>query len=398
VPDILGQGGDRPPRRWPRWLAGIAVAAAAAAVIALHLPRHAPPPAPHPSARHPAAASAAPGAPQDQVAGGITGPTLPWDASLRLPVAGARPAWFSPATGATSPIGGLPRDRSGYQFIRISGGWVIQAGQPAPDLPACDSCAGPPLPVYYLGDRARAVTRVGVASAVAPGSAAGTIWLTSYPADANLASVAGLARKVSVAGLPQGPPVRLPVGQAIAAGTDRGLLLAPAIQAPGPATDELWRPGGPSQTFTGVIATSATQVAWVPRCAAACQVRVLDLVTGRRTAITLPASSSAADAAFSPDGGFLAVELTLENNGDDGALAAQLDVAAMATGRLAVVPATFVSSDAMAGFGWPAAGDTLIAELSFTARVQVASWHPGAARLAVAAVRPGPDSSALVVG
>ena len=147
-----------------------------------------------------------------------------------------------------------------------------------------------------------------------------------------------------------------------------------------------------------MIATSATQVAWVPRCAAACQVRVLNLVTGRRTAIGLPVASSAANAAFSPDGDFLAVELSFTSNGDDGALAAQLDVAALPAGRLAVVPATFVSSDAMAGFGWPAAGDTLIAELSFTARVQVASWRPGAARLAVAALRPGPDSSSLVVG
>ena len=79
-------------------------------------------------------------------------------------------------------------------------------------------------------------------------------------------------------------------------------------------------------------------------------------------------------------------------------VAAQLDVASTASGRLAVVPRTFVSSDALAGFGWPAASDTLIAELSFTARVQVASWRPGAARLAVAAVRPGQDSASLVVG
>jgi hypothetical protein len=387
VPDILGQGGDRPPRLWPRWLAGIAVVLVAAAVIAVHLPGHRAAPARH-------RAAPAPGAPGNLLAGGITGPTLPWDTRLRLPVAGARPTWFSPATGATSPIGGLPREPSGYQFIRIDGGWMVQASPPA--QLDCDNCAGPPQPVYFLGDRASAATRIGVANAAAPGPAAGTAWLTSYPADADLGSATGVAREVGAAGTPRGPPVRLPAGRAIVRGTDRGLLLVPAVQAPGLATDELWRPGAPSQTFTGVIATSATQVAWTPRCAAACQVQVLNLATGRRTVIGLPAASSAANAAFSPDGDFLAVELSFENKGDDGALAAQLDVAAMATGRLAVVPAAFVSSDAMAGFGWLAPGDTLIAKLSFTARVQVVSWRPGAARLAVAAVRPGPDSSVIV--
>lgn len=395
MPDILGQGGDRPPRAWPRWVVLIAVVLVAAAVIVLHLPR----PGPRP-ARHPAAPAT--GAPQNLVAGGITGPSLPWDASLRLPVTGPQPAWFSPATGVTSRIGGLPREPAGYQFTRVNSGWAVQASLSAKLIPeaqpGCGSCAGPPRAVYFLGDRARSAARIGVASGVAPGSAAGTVWLTSYPAGADLATAAGVARKVTVNGTPFGPALRLPAGRAIAAGTVRGLLLVPAVQPPGPAADELWRPGAPSRAFTGVIATSATQVAWVPRCAAACQVRVLNLVTGRRTAIRLPAASSAANAAFSPDGNFLAVELSFENNGDDGALAAQLDVAAMPAGRLAVVPATFVSSDAMAGFGWPAAGDTLIAELSFTARVQVASWRPGAARLAVTALRPGPDSSSLVVG
>ena len=75
-----------------------------------------------------------------------------------------------------------------------------------------------------------------------------------------------------------------------------------------------------------------------------------------------------------------------------------LDVASAATGRVSVVPDTFVSSDALDGFGWPAGGDSLIAELSFTTKVQVTSWYPGAAHLAVAAIRPGPSSTSLIVG
>jgi hypothetical protein len=127
-------------------------------------------------------------------------------------------------------------------------------------------------------------------------------------------------------------------------------------------------------------------------------VQVLDLATGRRTAVGLAGASSAANGAFSPDGDFLALELSFYNGGDGGALATQLDVASLASDRLTVVPGTWVSSDALAGFGWPAGGDSLIAELSFTTKVQVAAWRPGAARLAVAVIRPGQSSASLIVG
>jgi len=73
-------------------------------------------------------------------------------------------------------------------------------------------------------------------------------------------------------------------------------------------------------------------------------------------------------------------------------------VAAAASGRLTLVPGTWVSSDALAGFGWPASGDRLVAELSFTTKRQLAAWRPGAARLAVATVTPGQRLSSLVVG
>jgi hypothetical protein len=105
--------------------------------------------------------------------------------------------------------------------------------------------------------------------------------------------------------------------------------------------------------------------------------------------VASPGARSAANGAFSPDGNFLALEVSFANNGDGAALALRLDVASMASGRLTVVPGTWVSSDALIGFGWPAVSDTLVAELSFTSRVQLASWRPGAARLAVAADRPG---------
>ena len=76
----------------------------------------------------------------------------------------------------------------------------------------------------------------------------------------------------------------------------------------------------------------------------------------------------------------------------------QLDVASTRTGRISVVPGTWVSSDALTGFGWPGGRDSLVAKLSFMTKVQVVSWRPGAGRLAAAVVRPAASSAALVVG
>jgi len=62
------------------------------------------------------------------------------------------------------------------------------------------------------------------------------------------------------------------------------------------------------------------------------------------------------------------------------------------------VPETWVSSDALVGFGWAASGDSLVAELNFTTKVQLASWHPGERRLAIAVLRPQHNPASLVVG
>jgi hypothetical protein len=70
----------------------------------------------------------------------------------------------------------------------------------------------------------------------------------------------------------------------------------------------------------------------------------------------------------------------------------------VASGRLTVVPQSFVSSSALVGFGWPARGDSLVAELSFTTKVQLASWSPGASRLAIAVLRPQHSPASLVIG
>jgi hypothetical protein len=403
--DILSQGGDRDPSPWPRRLAviGALTLAAVAGVVYASLPRH-----PHPSASTaPTTVTASPGSVPPGVAApdrpaepdGISGPTVAWAGSLRLPVAGPQPAWFSPATGRAELIVGLPDDSAGYQFIRIGGGWAVQAS-PA-GRTECGDCAVPSLPVWFLADGARSVTRVGTANQVTPAAAAGAVWLTSYPPTADADTAARTAREVSAAGRPMGAPVRLPPGYVIYQATDRGLLLAPITQPSGGTAYKLWNPGDPqaSRTFADVVAASPGDIAWTPSCAATCQVQVLDLATGRRTVVELPAGSSGAGGAFSPSGGLLA--LLVSSGGDGGPAggpAVRLEVASVTSGRLTAVPGTSVSSDALVDFGWPTSGDSLVAEFIFATKVQVASWHPGATRLAVTAIQPGPNQASLVVG
>ena len=401
--DILSQGADRGPGRWPRLLVVITAVAAALTVLTVqYVQRDRDAQATH--RRTAATARRAPlpvsgyAAPAGQPAepDGVIGQAVLRDDSLRLPVAGQQPAWFWPATGRMEPIGGLPRERSGYLFIRIGGGWAVRPA--AAGVRGCGSCAGLPLPVYFLADHARSAARVGTADEVAPAATAGALWLTSYPPDADTRTAAGTAQEVSVGGVPLRSPLRLPAGYLIDQATDRGLLLAPVIQRPGLSAYTLWDPAAvrASRTFTGVIAASASEIAWTQGCAPRCLVRVLDLATGRDTVARLPAGSSAANGAFSPGGAFLALQVSFGSGGNGGALAMELEVASVASGRLTIVPGTWVSSDALVGFGWPGDGDSLVAELSFTTKVQIASWRPGTARLAVAVITAG--STPLIVG
>jgi hypothetical protein len=403
VPDTLSQGGDREPSPWPRRVAAAVVLVVAAVLIVLHLPRssHS---APASAQSRPAVTPTAPAGPSGTGApavatgpDGIIGPVLPWPGGLRLPATGQRPAWFLPGTGRTTPIRGLPPQRSGYQFIPVAGGWAIQAA--AGVQAGCGTCTGPPRAVYFLADHAQSVTRVGLADAVAP-AAAGGLWLTSYPADADPGTATGTAREVSIAGASLGPQVTLPVGEVILRGTDRGLLLGPTEPALTATAYRLWDPAAPKaeRTFGWVLAASATEVASTPPCAARCRVQVLNLDTGRQITAELPEGRSAVSAAFSPDGRYLAVEESFSNEGDDGGLAVQLELMSLASGRVLAVPGTSLSSDALISFGWPAGSGSLIAELGFTTKVQLMSWRPGAARLSTALLAPRQDSRSLVIG
>jgi hypothetical protein len=399
--DILSQGEDREPSPWPRRLGVIAavVAVAVGGIVYLVQP-HGRPAA---SAARPTPVTSSPALTPSPVASpefirlpvgpnGIIGQTAPWEDSLRLPVSGTQPAWFSPATGRSETIGGLPADDSGYQFTRVGGGWAVQANGTF-----CGDCAATPTPVWFLANGAQSATPVGTADLVAPAAGTEALWLTSYPPTANTATAAGTAQEVSPTGAQLAPPVSLPRGYVIDQATDRGLLLTPQNQQPGKAVYLLWNPASPKadRTFDGVIAANATEIAWTPSCASTCRVQVLDLATGRQSAVGLPAGSSAAGASFSPSGRLLALQLSY---GLDGALAMRLDVATVATGELSEVPHSSVSSDALFAFGWPAGSDSLVAEFTFMPTIQLASWHLGSSRVAVSVLKPGRTQASLVVG
>jgi len=406
LPDILSQGDGREAGPWPRRLAVGAVLAVVVAVAIVHyLPRSHPRPAGAAATASPSLRVSGGAVSGDSVSGdsgiaaepdGIIGPTLSWPGGLRLLATGPRPEWFWPATGQVVPIGGLPAQTSGYQFTRAAGGWAVQA---APGTQAvCGSCAGARA-VYFLPDHGQSVTQAGRADTVAPGTA-GTLWLTGYPTGADPGTAAGTAREVSIAGRPLGPQLRLPAGYLIEQGTDRGLLLAPVAQRAETMADRLWDPADPrsGRTLTGVIAASATQIAWTPPCVTRCRLQVLNLATGRQVSAELPEASTLANAAFSPDGRFLAIEVGFSDDSSAGARAVQLELVSTTSGRLTVVPHTWVSSDAMAGFGWPAGSDNLVAELNFITKVQLGSWRPGASWPAVSVLTPQRSPASLVIG
>ncbi len=376
--DIISQGGGRDPGPWPRRLAVLAalvvVVAGSTAYLTRALGHH----APLVSLSSPAA----------------TGRALAWDRDLRLPAAGTRPAWFSPATGRAEAIGGLPADQSGYQFTRVAGGWAVQ-GVPDP-ASGCEGCAAPPEPVWFLADGARSATMLGIASLVAPAATAGAVWLTSYPPGVKLATASGTAREAGATGA-SSRPVRLPPGYAISQGTVRGLLLTPVSRPPG-AADELWDPsaGKAGLMLDGVLAAGSDEIAWTAQCAGC--VQVLTLASGRHTVVGLPVGNSVVNATFSPDGSFLALQLSVGSPGSGGELGMRLEVASVTTGRLTPVPGTWVSSDALIGFGWPAAGDSLVARFSFTTKMQLTAWHPGASRSAVQILPPGDAEASLILG
>jgi hypothetical protein len=376
-------------RQRRRWLAaGVATAAvlvAAGAVIAgSGAGSH-----PRPPGRH---ASTAP-KPAPSVMRGLP---MPAGSGVRLLLTGRRPAWFSMATRRTEPIKGLPWNRAGYGFTRVSGGWSAQpypAG-PYPAGPGClPVCAGPPLPSYFIADGSASAARIGPGFGVSASDGNGMVWLVTFRRSAdNIDTTPARAQQVTTAGRPAGPRFRLPAGYLIQRAVGGDLLLAPVDQGPGTVTYKLWDPGTRrvAGTFSDVIAASPRQIAWGPVCVH-CPVHVLNLLTGTTAAIPVPRETWANNnGTFSSDGRFLAFSLSAGPPPPAAAAVTRIAVIDIASRRLLAVPGTTLSGAAAGrlSFGWQASGHRLIAVLPRPGQaIQVASWQPGAAHLWVATAR-----------
>jgi hypothetical protein len=405
--DIISQG--RPPQDgWRRRvLLAVVVIAIAALVVVEHVG--------HGGAARTgkqAAAGKARGVHRHPPAGPavIVGQDQSWAAMTRMPRSGIQPAWFSLTSGDVQPIGGLPRYGLGYAFSRIQGGWVLQpklagpaacgdCSEPVSSAQAgCGSCPGPPAAVYYLGNYARAVTTIGVATMVAP-AARGLAWLTTFPASSGLGTSAGTAREYDRTGRAHGPAVSLPLGYKIVRATRRGLLLTAVAGGPGLGTERLWNPVTRRviRTFRQVIAATTSELALISRCAASCSLRVVNLVTGRHLTFRL-AHGDPVTGEFSPDGRYLALEVrgARRNGGSDSDT--QIDVADVAGGQVIAVPGTAAGGRAFAGFGWPGSGDYLATKLTLGARVQITYWSAATAATAFASIRATLDPDELITG
>ena len=397
--DILTGGVERGPAWRRRGLVAAVIVAAAGIVVLRHLPGDQHKPA---SRTQPQVVSSEP-LPRVMpgragVRDGVSGLALRLMRGVRLPVSGPRPFWFWPATGRSDPIRGLPVTGASYSFTRASGGWAVTRGALA--RPQCKICMQAPLPVYFLADGASQARWVGIADSVAPAATAGSVWLTSDRQGDDPGHAAITAREVGANGHSLGPAVRLPAGYAIDGATVRGLLLAPAVPRDGPAAFILWNPGAgqAGRRFGTVLAVSARHIAWLPRCARRCAVEVADTETGRVITVRQPTGQVAVSAMFSPDESYLAVQVGPDFASTASGEATQLDVVSLRTGQVAAVPGTRASGGALVAFGWPGDNDTLVAALSFPARVQLSAWHPGAPRSDVVALEPGPGAAALVLG
>ncbi len=398
--DIISQGEDRrPPSRWRRLAVGAAVLAVAGLVVAEHLPRSTAPVRHHHQAaplKHKSVRVSIRVVGPATLPSGVTGPTIKWASTERLPLTGVRPAWFWPVKGQIQPITGLPSDRYGYSFTRIGGGWAV-----LPDEVGSASF-GPAVPVFFLPNGSHTVDMIGVADQVAPAENRHALWLVNYPPHTPLVKAVGLAQEFTTNGLSVGRPVLLPAGHELVRGTKRGLLLAPVLSSPGRPTVRLWDPVSTrfTATFRAVVAASADAIAYTrPHCASACPVHVLNLATGYKLTFRSSSGHTVTDAAFSPDGRYLALEVTAGESSDGETLEVQLEVASLASGRLTVLPHTWSAGDPLTGLGWPGNGDDLVVKLTAGSNFELlAFWAPGARSLSVAPVEGGQNPADIVVG
>jgi hypothetical protein len=333
----------------------------------------------------------------------MSGVPMPEGSSVRLLLTGPRPAWFWLATGHAEPIKGLPRDRWGYLFTRVVGGWSAQPGTAGP---ACGAmCPGPPVPNYFIADGSPRAARIAPGYEVAASDGSGAVWLITFQrSGADISATPALAQEVTTGGRPLGPRYRLPAGYLIRRAAGDHLLLGPVVEAPQEVViDKLWDPVTRRvvRTFGDVIAAGPQVIAWGPICVH-CPVHVLSLLTGTTATIPLPRGTWAApnQGTVSPDGRYLAFPLWAGTAPDGEPALTRIAVIDLTSRRLLIVPGSALSWDVTKGvlsFGWQPRGHRLIAVLPSPGQmIQVASWQPGWAHLWVATTQIPRGTSAVL--
>jgi len=269
---------------------GVAVAAVLAAALGafagLHGvggPRRVSPPRPGPAAGH-SVGPQVPGA----IPGSVDTTVLMWPAGPgqdgTIDLDNLRTGKLGQATPVVDP--------GEYQPIMMVSGWIVYVGNNG--VRAADAVTG------------KAVV-LGNALALAPSAAPGDVWLEYGSNQPTAAAVT--VRSVPVSGGHPGPPITLPGGTQLVAGTDAGLLLEPRFgQVGGPFW--LWTPGTapralPYSSAAEGFAVSPRLVAFGTDCANpstaqslsyggnfgyyACRtLRVIDVVTGKLKSFATP--------------------------------------------------------------------------------------------------------------
>jgi len=260
----------------------------------------------------------------------------------------------------------------------------------------------------YRGDLRGAPVDLGSSLRIIPGPSDDDVWLWWDPCAVAPAGAPGCSgaesdygqgdvRLVDLSGHQIGHPVALPLsgtpGSKSGAGwfptgdaVDGGLVLSEAY---GPSNAEVWDPtlNRVIRVFpdADVLASAGHLVAWVSNapCLPRCTVHLTNVRTGMTTPLALPTGAAAIEeAAFSPDGGTLAIPVGL-GGAWPGHYPTALVLVDVATGTVSLLPGSeqtpspnFGSFDAT----WSDSGWLFYAAYGST---HVLAWHPGAPRAVV---------------
>jgi hypothetical protein len=321
----------------------------------------------------------------------MSGLPIPAGTSFQLLITTAHgAAWYSTATGRSTPITGLPDSNAGYQTARLHGGWLAWASRQTGFACSSSKCAGPPQKFYVIGDGSSTARLIGSGASLSDASTPGSLWLLKYPHPTDNAETAvASAQRVSWTGRPVGPAYLLPAGYSLWRGVGSYLLLAPVASGP----DLLWNPrsGQVVRRFDDAIDAGPDQIIWSQGCPT-CRLQVLNVTTGSNLDTVIPANPPGGlNETLTDDGSLLAVQLP----------SGQLAALNTSTGALTVIQGTAVSSADWQQFSWRDGGDELVVTAGpngATGPMQIAYWHPRDGRLRVATIRAAGEISELETG